>query len=107
MPSQDHKQLMQTLNKLVKQERWAKVPKKKGQVLEKSFTKSGNLKFVVGNEKKNLTFFVLKRNKNLFETASKADKGDEVSVALRTQLGKQYCVKFTRKNKEKKLSEWG
>lgn len=102
MPSKDHKLLIKTLNKMVKQERWRKIPKAKGKVIEKSKTKTGNLKFVLD---KNVTFYVLKRNKNLFEEAMKVEGGDFINVALRTQLGKQYCIKLTRR-KEKKLSDF-
>ncbi len=103
MPSKDHKQLLGVLNKLVKQERWRKIPKVSGIIAEKSITKSGNLKFIIN---KDIMFYVLKRNKNLFETASSLTIGDEISVALRRQLGKQFAVKITKKNKEKNLQQW-
>ena len=103
MPSKDHKQLVKVLNKLVKQERWRKIPKALGKVVEKSLTKSGNIRVILKG-KSEVKFFVLKRNKNLFETASKLMEGDVVSVALRTQLGKQYAVKLIKKGKS--LSEF-
>ena len=103
MPSKDHKQLIGVLNKLVKQDRWRKIPKARGIITEKSITQSGNLKFVINEDR---IFYVLKRNKNLFETASSLIIGDEISVALRRQLGKQFAVKITKKNKEKNLQEW-
>ncbi|MBI4152372.1 hypothetical protein HY495_01565, partial [Candidatus Woesearchaeota archaeon] len=101
--SKDHKQLIGVLNKLVKQERWRKIPKASGTIIEKSMTQSGNLKFIIN---KDMMFYVLKRNKNLFETAFSLSVGDEISVALRRQLGKQFAVKITKKNKEKSLQEW-
>ncbi len=103
MPSKDHKQLVKVLNKLVKQERWRKIPKANGTITEKSMTKTGNLKFIINEDR---TFYVLKRNKNLFETASSLNIGDDINVALRRQLGKQFAVKITKKNKEKNLQEW-
>jgi len=103
MRSSDNKRLLKTLNKLIKQEKWQKLPKKKDEVVEKTLTKSKNLKFVLKNKS---IFYVLKRNKNLYKEASEVEIGDKVSVALRTHLGRQYCVKFTRKRKEHKLQEW-
>lgn len=103
MSSEDHKLLIKTLNKLVKQERWRKIPKWEGVVIEKAITKSGNIKFVLD---KGITFYVLKRNKNLFETASKIQNDDRISVALRMQLGKRYCVKLTQKKQDTKLANW-
>ncbi len=102
MPSKDHKQLLRTLNKYVKQERWQKLPKKKGEVTAVGMTKSGNAKISM----ENLAFFVLKRNKNLFAEAQKIRIGEIVSVALRTQLGRYYCVKLSR-SKDMVLSKWG
>ena len=60
MPSKDHKQLIKTLNKLVKQERWQKLPKAQGTVLERSTTKSGNIKLVLDEGTR---FYVLKKTK--------------------------------------------
>jgi len=104
MSSKDHKNLMKTLNKLVKQERWKKIPKAKGKVVEKSLTKSGNVKLVI-KTKKEIVFYILKKNKNLFEEAAKVKLGDVIGIALRTQLGKYYCVKLSR-SEEKQLQEW-
>lgn len=86
---------------MVRQERWQKIPKAQGKVVENTITKSGNIKLVLD---KGMAFYVLKRNKDLFESASKIQNGDRISVALRTQLRKQYCVKITKK--EKTLDEW-
>lgn len=127
---------MKTINRMVRQERWRKLPKAKGTVLESSLTKSGNIKLVLkrgekkerkekkGNIKENInrniseniTFYVLKRNKNLFEAASRVKEGDAVSVALRSSLGKSYCVRLNEKpdnrreklgsSRERKLSDW-
>ena len=84
MSSKDHKNLMKTLNKLVKQERWKKIPKAKRKVVEKSLTKSGNVKLVI-KTKKEIVFYILKKNKNLFEEAAKVKLGDVIGIALRTQ----------------------
>ncbi len=105
MKSPEHKHLMKAVNQLVRQERWRKIPKAKGKVLEKSLTKSGNVKFVLERKKGNVTFYVLKRNKNLFAAASGIGRGDEVSVALRSSLGKSYCVKLSQ-SQERRLGEW-
>ena len=105
MPSKDHQYLMKTLNKLVKQERWRKIPKAKGKVIEKGLTKSGNIKLVIKSGKKDIVFYVLKKNKNIFETASQINVGENISVAMRTHLGKHYCVKLSRSD-DKQLDEW-
>lgn len=97
MPSEDHKQLIKTLNKLVKQERWQKFPKAQGTVLEKLTTKSGNIKLVLDEGTK---FYVLKKNKNLFEKAQSVQTNDRISAAFRMQLGKKYCVKLAKKEKD-------
>ena len=43
----DHKKLMGVLKQMVKRDRWRKIPKVNGNVLEKSITKSGNIKLVI------------------------------------------------------------
>ena len=105
MVSQSRRNLVKALNKLVKQERWRKIPKAQGEVIEKKFTKSFNLGLTIKTKKRNIIVYILKRNKNLYEDALKIENGDFVSMALRTQLGKYYCVKLTRK-KEKQLKNW-
>jgi|SRR3989338_10383966 len=101
MPSKDHKLLMKTLNKLVKQERWRKLKKLKGKVTEISKTKSGNLKLIINET----SVYVLKRNKNLYATAETIKQNEMISVALRTHLGKYYVLKIT-KQKDKTLGEF-
>ena len=101
MRSKDHRELIKRMTKYVKQERWQKLPKRKGNVTSVSFTKTGNLKIIL----EDTTFYVLKRNKNIFQEALTIQKGDTISVALRTQLGKYYCVKLTKK-KDMKLKKW-
>lgn len=105
MPTTDHKNLMKTLNKLVRQERWRKIPKAKGEVVRKSLTKNGNIKIILKTGKKEIIFYVLKRNKNLYEEASKVEAGEMISAALRTQLGKYYGVKLSR-SEDKQLQKW-
>ncbi len=102
MKSEDHKRLIGVLKKMVVREKWRKMPKRKGVVVEKLLTKSGNIKLVLRD---NDVVYVLKRNKNLFEEAGKLREGDFVSVMLRTHLGKQYCTKISRQ-KEKRLDSW-
>ncbi len=88
---------MLVLNKMAKAERWQKMPKAAGILADRSLTKSGNLKLKLSKKEKETSFYVLKRNKNLFETGAALKKGDAVSVALRTYLGKKYCVKLVKK----------
>ncbi len=90
----DHKKLMSVLNKLAQQEKWRKMKKKSGKVKSITKTKSKNIRITFDDKSR---VYVLKRNKNLFETAEKLKKNDEISVALRTYLGKSYCTKITIK----------
>ncbi len=46
----------------------------------------------------------LRRNKNLFATASSLQKGAVISLALQTHFGKYYVLKITRKGQT--LDEW-
>jgi len=118
MKSLDHQQLMQVLNKLATAEKWSRMPKKKGILLKKEMTKSGNIKLVLQTKKREERVYVLKRNKNLHATAQQLAVGDSVGVSLRRYLGKMYCTrlakveyKVTRKKKELYLREgsedWG
>lgn len=101
MKSKDHKQLMGVLKKMLVREKWRKMLKMQGEIIEKSHTKSGNIKLVLKDD----SVYVLKRNKNLFEEASKVWEGDRVSLVLRQHLRKYYCTKITRQ-KERRLDEW-
>jgi len=94
MASQDHKNLMRTLNKLVKEEKWRKMSKAAGKVLSKSMTKSGNYRLVLEKGETRKTIYVLKKNQNLFAVAEGIKKGDKVTAALRRYLGKMYCTKI-------------
>ncbi len=101
---------MRVLNRMAETERWQKMPKAAGILADRSLTKSGNLKLTLRKKEKETSFYVLKRNKNLFETGAALKKGDAVSVALRTYLGKKYCVKLAKKEmllqrKEQTLNE--
>src|SRR3989344_7608770 len=100
MPSKDHKLLMKTLNKLVKQERWRKLKKLKGKVTEISKTKSGNIKLII----QETPVYVLKRNKNLYALAETIHLNEIISIALRTHLGKYYVLKITKKGQT--LDNW-
>ena len=97
MKSPEHQQLLAVLNKLVTQEKWQWAPKSNGKILNKSMTKNGNVKLVLQTAKGDKTVYVLKRNSNLFETASQIAVGDTISVTLRRYLGKLYCVKLVKK----------
>jgi hypothetical protein len=92
--SSDHRKLMGVLNKMVTHEKWRKVPKRKGVLVQKSKTKSGNYRLKIKGKNEFLAY-VLQRNKNLYATAEALMKGDTVSVAVRRQLGKLYCVKIS------------
>lgn len=109
MKSPDHRQLMQVLDKLATAEKWAKMPKKKGAVVRKEVTKSGNLKLVLKTKKGEELVYVLKRNKNLYATAQELAVGDSVGVSLRRYLGKMYCtrlVKATGMERKKKRKSY-
>ena len=94
MISQDHKRLMGVLNKLAGQEKWRKMRKKEGKIESITKTKSGNIRITFDDKTR---VYILKKNKNLFESAEKLKKDDTISVALRTYLGKSYCTKLTKK----------
>jgi len=94
MISQDHKRLMGVLNKLAGQEKWRKMRKKAGKIKSVTKTKSGNIRIMFEDK---IRVYVLKRNNNLFEIAGKLKKNDNISVALRTYLGKSYCTRVTIK----------
>ncbi len=96
MKSLDHQQLMQVLNKLATAEKWSRMPKKKGILLKKEMTKSGNIKLVLQTKKREERVYVLKRNKNLHATAQQLAVGDSVGVSLRRYLGKMYCTKLAK-----------
>jgi len=81
------------------------MPKKKGILLKKEVTKSGNMKLVFQTKKGEESVYVLKRNKNLLATTQQLAVGDKVGVSLRRYLGKMYCTRLakaqdTRKEKE-------
>ena len=93
----EHRRLMHTLNKLAAADKWRKMPKKKGFVLKVDFTKTGNLRITFDDNSK---VYVLKKNKNLFETAQTLKKGDDISIAARRYLGKLYCTKIVKAYKK-------
>ncbi len=103
MKSPDHQKLMQVLDKLATAEKWAKMPKKKGILMKREVTKSGNMKVVLKTKKGEESVYVLKRNKNLYATAQELTVGDTVGVSLRRYLGKMYCTKLARSDKKKNL----
>lgn len=108
MKSPDHQQLMHVLDKLATAEKWSRMPQKKGIVLKKELTKSGNMKVVLETKKGEESVYVLKRNKNLYATAQLLTVGDTAGVSLRRYLGKMYCtrlVKNTGIEKKKKKNE--
>lgn len=108
MKSFDHQQLMNVLNKLATAEKWAKMPKKKGILVKREITKSGNIKLVLKTKKSEERVYVLKKNKNLYTTAQELAGGDTVGVSLRRYLGKMYCtrlVKSAEMEKNKKENE--
>lgn len=90
--SEDHQKLMKSLNKLASAEKWRKMPKKKGKVKNVTLTKTGNIRITFDDNSK---VYVLKKNKNLFETAQTLKKGDVISVTVRVYLGKRYCTKIS------------
>ncbi len=92
-------ELLKKLNKLASQEKWRKKPKIKEKVNEITETKKGNIKLKAGNE----IVYVLKKNKNLFNTAKEIKIGDEVFIAGRRWLGKFYAEKLSVKKKEKEI----
>lgn len=94
MTSNDHKQLMHVLNKLAKAERWRKMKKRTGKIKSITKTKSDNIRITFDDKTR---VYVLKKNKNLFESAEKLKKNETISVALRTYLGKSYCTKLSIK----------
>ena len=94
MPSNDHKRLMRILNKMAAAEQWRKMPKKKGTIKNISQTKTGNIRITFDD---NSRVYVLRQNNNLFETAQSLKKGDAISIAARTYLGKRYCTRILRK----------
>jgi len=98
------------MNKLARQEHWRKTPKLQGKIIQKSETKSGNIKLALQRGDKTIFLYVLQKNKNLFETVSSLRLGESISVALRTYLGKKYCVRLTKKEVKKEikrtLPEW-
>lgn len=102
MKSPGHQQLMHVLDKLATAEKWRKMPRKKGTLLKKEITKSGNVKLVLKTKKGEESVYVLKRNKNLYATAQELAAGDNVGVSLRRYLGKMYCTKLARS--EEKMS---
>ena len=110
MKSPDHQQLMKVLDKLATAEKWAKMPRKKGTLLKKEITKSGNIKLWLDTKKGEEKVYVLKRNKNLYATAQELATGDSVGVSLRRYLGKMYCtrlMKSVRREKDgKDLRKW-
>jgi len=83
---------MQVLNKMAKSEKWRKMAKKKGTVESITLTKTGNTRITFDD---NAKVYVLKKNKNLFETAQSLKSGNTISIAARTYLGKRYCTKIT------------
>ena len=92
--SSDHQRLMQSLNKLAAADKWRKMPKKKGTVKSVTLTKTGNIRVMFEDNSK---VYVLKKNKNLFETAQSLKKGDTISIATRRYLGKMYCTRIVVK----------
>ena|SRR3989338_2230147 len=99
MSSIEHKQLIKTINKLITQEKWRKMPKASGKVLSKELTKKGNIRLIIGG-KKQRTIYILKKNTNLFTTAQTIQVGNEISVVLRRYLGKMYCTKIAQKSQK-------
>ncbi len=92
-------ELLKRLEKLASQEKWRKKPKIKEIVSKITETKKGNLKLKAGDE----TIYVLKKNKNLFNTAKEIKISDEVFVSGRRWLGKFYAEKLSVKKKEKEI----
>lgn len=105
MKSPDHQQLMKVLDKLATAEKWSRMPKKKGVLIKKEVTKSGNVKLVLKTKKGEESVYVLKKNKNLYATAQELTLGDCTGVSLRRYLGKMYCTKLARSEKNKNQKE--
>lgn len=98
MKSPDHQQLMNVLDKLATAEKGSRMPRKKGVLIKKETTKSGNIKLVLKTKKGEESVYVLKRNKKLYEVAQSLVVGDTVSVSLRRYLGKFYCTRVGKIN---------
>lgn len=94
MKSPDHQQLMQVLDKLATAEKWSRMPRKKGVLIKKEVTKSGNIKLVLKTKRGEESMYVLKKNKNLYATAQELTVEDSVGVSLRRYLGKMYCTRL-------------
>lgn len=91
---------MSVLTKLADREKWRKMKKLNGKVLQKKLTQKGNVKLVVMTGKGEQALYILKRNKNLFEITNSIEKGEAISVAVRRYLGKYYCTKVDIAQKE-------
>ncbi len=73
------------------------MPKKQGKVVSSTATKTGNLRVVLQTTKNpEFTFYVLKRNSNLYAIAQMLEKSEAIRVFLRRYLGKYYCTKIVK-----------
>ncbi len=95
MPTPEHKQLISSLNKMIKQEHWQKMPKRSGTLTNITLTKNGNLKVMLQTPRGDFIFYILKRNKNLFAQFQLHKTTGHISIAARRSLGKYYCTKIT------------
>ena len=100
------KTLINVVNKMAAQERWRKKPKVKGTLLKKTKTKSDSYKLLIKARDEH-TVYVLKNNKNLYEIAERAKKGDLLSTACRVWLGKYFCEKISNFGQEKDMMIFG
>ena len=74
MKSPDHKRVLSVLKKMVVREKWRRMPKMQGEVVEKGITKNGNIKLGLKRRDDDCTVYVLKRNKNCLKNLAKFEK---------------------------------
>lgn len=97
--------LIEYLTKKVKQERWIKQPKVRGEFVLKRETKAGNLVVEVLGRKSLQKIIVLKKNINLFEKAKGLSAGEKVFIVARRYLGKYYAVRISLSRKDEGQSQ--
>lgn len=66
----------------------------KGKIRENTLTKKGNIKLSINNNKSEISFIVLKKHKERFETAEKLSVGSSVYAHGIKKLRMNICTKI-------------
>jgi len=90
--------LINIIGKMAVKEKQAKFyksrPRIKGKIIEKSLTKKGNIRLIIGNNKNRMRFIILKKHKERFETAERLSVGSSVYAHGIKKLRMNICTKI-------------